>query len=620
MIVAMAKLQVLGPRRLLAETLGFLQQEGVLELRRRPEGAATSAEAIHVVPVELGEAPPLRDAIARIDTLLARLPPGRGEPLTLPPPGTPRFLDALDHAEAELHALDERRAALLAERQSLIRLARLLTALAPIRAETPPPPRARAFGLALRRERGDALPLLEAEVARLTGGAGVVRATDAGDGELAVLLLVPVSRAGEIAALLFERGVEELKVPGQLENASPARALVQLRDRERAIAPLVAELDAERAARAGALRPALVEARRSAAASLARLEAVSSCAETAHAFVVWGWAPRDRVAPLTAAAARAFGDRVAIAEFPIAPGEQGEVPVVLRNPAWLAPFQLLLALVPLPRYGSLDPTPWLALFFPLFFGIMLGDVGFGVLAVAVGLLARLRGWGGVRGSAIATIAIACGVSAALFGALFGEAFGTLGEHLGLHPVLLDRREALFPLIGLVLAVGLGHLVVGLALGAWQEARHGAVREAVGRAARLAMLVGATAGAACALGALPRAGTTPALLVAGACALLAVACEGPMALLEAVLSLGNVLSYARLAALGLASVMLAEVANGMPAALPGGGGMALAIGLHAVNFTLGVVSPAIAALRLQVVEFFDKFYREGGHPYRPFALA
>ncbi len=94
----------------------------------------------------------------------------------------------------------------------------------------------------------------------------------------------------------------------------------------------------------------------------------------------------------------------------------------------------------------------------------------------------------------------------------------------------------------------------------------------------------------------------------------------MALLEAVLSLGNVLSYARLAALGLASVMLAEVANGMPAALPGAPGLVLGVALHAVNFTLGVVSPGIAALRLQVVEFFEKFYREGGRAYRPFAVA
>ncbi len=95
----------------------------------------------------------------------------------------------------------------------------------------------------------------------------------------------------------------------------------------------------------------------------------------------------------------------------------------------------------------------------------------------------------------------------------------------------------------------------------------------------------------------------------------------LALLELVLSLGNVMSYARLMALGLASVMLAEVANGVAADLkPVAAGLAVAVLLHAVNFSLGLVSPAIAALRLHYVEFFEKFYDEGGAPFRPFALS
>jgi V/A-type H+-transporting ATPase subunit I len=95
----------------------------------------------------------------------------------------------------------------------------------------------------------------------------------------------------------------------------------------------------------------------------------------------------------------------------------------------------------------------------------------------------------------------------------------------------------------------------------------------------------------------------------------------MAALDLVLGLGNVLSYARLMALGLASVMLAEVANLVATTLqPAAAGIAIGVLLHAVNFTLGLISPTVAALRLQYVEFFDKFYDEGGAPYRPFALS
>lgn len=616
----MLQVQVLGPRRLLPEVLEFLQAQGVVQLRDHPPRGL--AGAANLLSVDAARASALRQVLARIDALLATLPPlaARGAPVPLPPATSAAFGDALSAAEAALHAVDERRAALLAERAGLARLGRLLAALAPLRADTPVPPRARAFGLALRRERGDALPLLEAEVARLTGGAGVVRATDAGDGELAVLLVVPTSRAAKVASLLFEHGVEEVKVPDRFAAASPARAVMMLQERERAIPAELERVDAERAQRAAGLRRALVAARRDAVTELSRLEAVGACGETGHAFVVWGWIPRDRVEPLRAAAGERFGSRIAIGAAPPSRAELDDVPVVLSNPRWLAPFQLLLALVPLPRYGSIDPTPWLAVFFPLFFGVMLGDAGFGLIAVAVSATALARGWGSARGRAIAVIALACGVSAGLFGVVFGEAFGTAGEHLGLRPLLLDRREALIPLFGLVLSLGLIHLAIGFVLGAWDAARERRWRESAARAARLGLLLSACCAAASALGAVPPGALRPALGGAAAFAACAVACEGPMALLEALLSLGNVLSYARLAALGLASVMLAEVANGMPAALPGGGGVALAIMLHAVNFTLGVVSPGIAALRLQVVEFFEKFYCEGGRPYRPFAFS
>jgi V/A-type H+-transporting ATPase subunit I len=94
----------------------------------------------------------------------------------------------------------------------------------------------------------------------------------------------------------------------------------------------------------------------------------------------------------------------------------------------------------------------------------------------------------------------------------------------------------------------------------------------------------------------------------------------MAALDLVLGLGNVLSYARLMALGLASAMLAEVANLLATSLrPAAAGVAIGVLLHAVNFTLGLISPTVAALRLHYVEFFEKFYEEGGVPYRPFAL-
>jgi len=205
--------------------------------------------------------------------------------------------------------------------------------------------------------------------------------------------------------------------------------------------------------------------------------------------------------------------------------------------------------------------------------------------------------------------------------LFGEALGELGAMAGLHPVLLDRRRAFLAFLKLALAVGTVHVGAGMALGFASALRGGHRRDALGRAAKLLLLAAVAAAALAMFGIVPRSVLRPALLCAAGFLLVALVAEGPLAALDLVLGLGNVLSYARLMALGLASVMLAEVANLVAGSLqPRVAGLALAVLLHAVNFTLGLISPTVAALRLHYVEFFEKFYDEGGRPYRPFALA
>jgi V/A-type H+-transporting ATPase subunit I len=105
---------------------------------------------------------------------------------------------------------------------------------------------------------------------------------------------------------------------------------------------------------------------------------------------------------------------VSLFEHAISEAERDQVPVVLYNPAPIRPFELLLSLLSPPRYGSIDPTPFLAVFFPLFFGLMLGDVGYGLVLLALTLLARARRWGGETGRRVTTIALVCSVSAIVF--------------------------------------------------------------------------------------------------------------------------------------------------------------------------------------------------------------
>jgi V/A-type H+-transporting ATPase subunit I len=622
----MVEVEVLGPRDLLPRALGFLQEAGVLHLEtpepgRRPDGTPL-VRPCDVRPDAAETEARLEEVVARAEALAARLPPARPAPSAeeLPPPAAPSCLARLGALEAEVAALEARRTSLLEEREATTRFERLVVALAPLRHGLDPGLSPQLHGLVLRRDPR-ALALLEGEVRRISGGVCDVVSRALDPENVGVLVTVPRTASEELSALLFERGVEEVKLPPGFAGKGLLDVLLLLAARGRAIPGELSAAEEALADRAASLGPALDGAARAGRAELARLHAAGRCGSTRFAFVVAGWTPEERLSPLREGAARAFGGRVTVLASRPPPERWDEVPVVLRNSAPVRPFQILLALLPLPRYGSVDPTPYLALFFPLFFGLVLGDVVFGLAGIAAALLARARGWGGRTGRDVAAVALACAAAALAFGILYGEALGELGAHVGLRPVVLDRRGAILSFLWLALAVGGGHVATGMVLGVVASLRARQTRHAVGRAARLGLLFAGAASIGAAAGVLPPAALLPALAAVGALLVVAVAAGGFLAALDLVLALGNVLSYARLMALGLASVMLAEVANLVAGTLrPAALGALLGVLLHAVNFTLGLMSPVIAALRLHYVEFFEKFYDAGGRPYRPFALA
>ncbi len=624
MILPMVQVELFGPRRLLPEALGFLQAEGVLQLRlpaESPAGEPLLVEPVRPCAGDEALAAALEETVRRVDALAARLPvtTGRREPAAeLPPAGTPELLEALDGLAARLTELEARRTALLDERERVATFSRLVVALAPLGHELDRALEPELHGLVLKRDPV-ALGLLSAEVRRITGGRCEIASRDLDGDETGVLLAVPRDSGRELGALLFARGVDEVKIPAALAGRGLVEGLLAVAARQRQLPGEIAAADEALASLAAREGPALEEAGRSARAALDRLRASGGCGATRFAFVVAGWMPEERLAALTAAAASRFGGQVTVLGRRPPRSRWGEVPVVLRNRPWVRPFELLLGLVPLPRYGSIDPTPLLAIGFPLFFGLVLGDLVFGALAAGLALLARARGWGGRRGRELGVVVLACAASSAVFGLLFGEALGEVGAHLGLRPLLFERRSSLMSFLALSMVLGLGHLLLGAGLGVYSALRSGLRREAVARLGKLVLLGGGGVAAAAWLGPVPPWALPPALVVAGAGLLAALLAEGPVAALDVALGLGNVLSYARLMALGLASATLAEVANGLVTSIRPPGGLALAVLLHAVNFTLCLVSPIVAALRLHYVEFFERFYDEGGAPYRPFAV-
>jgi V/A-type H+/Na+-transporting ATPase subunit I len=292
--------------------------------------------------------------------------------------------------------------------------------------------------------------------------------------------------------------------------------------------------------------------------------------------------------------------------------------VVLSNPRLLRPFETLIRLMPLPHYGTIDPTPFVAVFFPAFFGLMLGDIGYGAVLAALGLLLHARSKPGTVLRNVSEIIGPCALFSIIAGFLYGELFGDLGTRwLGLRPIAFSREEALIPFLLLAVALGAVHILLGLGLGVASNIRRHP-RAAAGRGVSALMIVLIILALLAAVDVLPKGFFTPAVVALLVAFPVLIVLEGVVAPIELLSTIGNILSYARIMALGVASVMLAVVANRMVGAIGSVAvGIMFALLFHLVNFAIALFSPTIHALRLHYVEFFGKFYSPGGVRYEPF---
>jgi len=611
-IVPMTRVRVMGPRTRLADALATVQDVGVLHLTTTPEYPSLHRNALEAAQVRRRRQ--FTRILEDIDAVVGEAPDGRsGKPGA---PACARWARLARRTRRALARLEERDARLREEHAMLLRFQGFFAVFESLGLERSRRPGFTAFHVVLRSDQREVLPGLVRALEQLLDGACETVTGELPGGETALLVLVPASEAARVERLLADTRVQEVPAPTGY-GPGLVEALPRMRERAAAIPSELEAIGAERAGLLARHAPELGRAMAAVRDQLAQLEALPLTAVTSHVFVLDGWLPTGTEDRLSRALGGTCGGDVVIETLDTAGWQGEEVPVVLRNPRLFRPFELVTGMVPLPRYGTIDPTPYVAVTFPMFFGLMLGDAGYGLALALLALVLHRRSRPGTTLRAVAEVTGPCAVFAITFGVLFGEYFGDLGRRgLGLHPLWLDRGEAIVPFLLLTLSIGFVHVVLGLTLGVLAGARDHP-RQALGRGISAGMIVLIVLALLAAVEVLPHAVLTPAVVALLIAFPVLIVLEGIVAAVELMSAIGHILSYARIMALGTASVMLAIVANRLGGAFGSAlVGALFALLFHLVNFALGLFSPTIHALRLHYVEFFGTFYSPGGTRYQP----
>ncbi|MBI4470343.1 MAG: hypothetical protein HY650_13575 [Acidobacteria bacterium] len=630
MLQRMARVQIIGSRGQLDSTVAAIHRLGVLQV----EDVSKARSLKELKPDE--HQARLQEDLAflatRLDALIQILPVPEPETTKLPsslPNGSGEPVAVvraqLDKLAPEIQELAKRRDALQAELMALPRYEITLKKLAPLAVELRELQGFETTALLIDRPYRDVLEVIRSEVERIAGAQCEVVAREVDDQTTAALLLYPRSVAQEVQALLGQENITQVRLPKEIAGRSFRDALSALEDRKQSTEREIAGIETRLMQIAGRWRLWLEAHRFEVRNRLQRLLIRTRFGSTTHTFVMEGWVPRNKVSALGETLAREVGQELLVKEMALTRGEREKAPVAFVNPRPLKPFEMLVRLSGLPRYSGFDPTPVIAVFLPLFFGIILGDVGYGLILLVVAIDVRRRYAANQVIRDLAQIFIYGAVWAVAFGFMYGEFLGTLGERIGLRPLWMPREgEKILALFAFCIALGVFQVLLGLMLGAWQAWRERQRSELISKISMLVTLAAIFGLIGVATHFLPGSFFTPTivLLLIGLVVLIIPAGPvgvllGPLEVLETV---GNMLSYLRLAAIGLASVYLAMVANRM-AGLVGNVlvGVILAALLHALNFALSVLSPAIQSLRLQYVEFFRQFHHGGGHEYKPFKV-
>ncbi|RPI40815.1 MAG: V-type ATP synthase subunit I [Methanoregulaceae archaeon] len=634
MLQSMKRIQVIGPKAELNRVVDLMYQTGRVHLENASE--KVSIREIHLTPVKLEAAQNIADALSNIQAIFSTLPVIADDPerqktvqATLEKKSYDQIIrrahEVIKELETTTRELTARKIELTLAVTALDRYAKVLTIIQPVEKELPNLEGFEVTILLIQKEHAGVIEIIRKEIAAITHNHFEMSSTTVDEDTLATIMVFSKQHSEEVHSFIYSVNVNEVRLPKEYSGRPFFEMFALIEEQKQKNTEEIAAIDNRLSSLSSIWFQELVVLKKHLEDIYAEVGAYNNFGLSDFTFVIMGWIPKKHLRAMRQSLHDTFGDRVVVNELLVTEEDMKHAPVWYDNPAWIKPFEFIMGLVALPKYDEFDPSPILAIFFPLFFGIMVGDIGYGLVILAIGLYVRHRAEADTFFGNMARVLIISSIPTIIFGYLFGEFFGNFGEHMHwIEPVHLlgiswNRGEAIIPMLILAVSIGVIHVFLGLTIGMRNAvimknrkhlAEHSGMLLAI---SGIIILLVTAAGALPAMGMYAGAG----LMIIGLCLIIYGA--GAFGAMEVMGTVGNILSYARLMAIGMASVILAIVANEMAGAF---GiaiiGITMAVLLHGLNIVLAMFSPSIHSIRLHLVEFFSKFYEGGGVAYKPFS--
>ena len=646
MLVPMAKVEIIGPKSKFFDVVDMLHEHGKLhieDLSKKIESHEVRLDQMEVVQSQEQERERMAELLIRVRAVIKALHlPGtqvdeakrQKEYLRLWKLDSRQLADEIAHVVDEVEEKTSGLAISQTEIESelalLARYEPILQKIQPLAKQIVSTGAFESVALLVERKYKSALDQLKDELDEITKKQCEIVSTDVDEDTTAAIIVFNKTYSEPVHKFLAIENVNQIRLPSDLQGMAFDEAYETVKERRRNLPQQLEDVSKELEGMSGKWYLRLTTIRDVLSDRIDEISAIPKFGQTEYAFVVSGWIPVDGVGDLRKSLLASFGQEVIVNQLEIDEHDFGDVPVSLQNRKEVAPFEWMLSLRGgVPAYGTLDPTMILAVFYPFIFGMIVGDIGYGAVMLALVIWLRVKNMNkpGIQ-MATGLLGPAC-TMAIVWGFVYGEFFGNLlvpywvPIHIipGVLTLPIHRVAgslALF-MIGMSLFVGLIQVSLGLVLGIINGLKTKHMSHVYEKGGMLGFLGGLVLFGIMAVPVFAPAKTVISI-IAGLFVVVGLfyAMKGGQAvgLVESISLITSVASYIRIMALGLAGAIFADAVNSLASKL-GFLGIIVGLLLHSVNILVAAFSPNIHALRLNMLEFAGKFYEPSKEAYKPF---